>query len=81
MNCAFLWPIETNSYFFNILLLDTVCFNRMVLKKGCCEAGMKKEVCLARFCKAVPPEKRPFVKRSIDESGYCVEFVYLGVCH
>ena len=42
---------------------------------------MKKEVCFARFCKAGPLDKRPFVKRSIDEPGYCVEFLYLRVCH
>ena len=53
----------------------------MVLKKDCCEVGMKNEVCLARFCKASPLDKRPFVRRSIEESGYCVVFFYLGVCH
>ena len=42
---------------------------------------MKKKVCLARFCKAGPLDKGPFVKRSIDESGYCVEFLYLRVCY
>ena len=34
-----------------------------------------------RSCKDSPPDKRPFVKRSIDESAYCVEFLYLRVCH
>ena len=42
---------------------------------------MKKEVCFAKFCKAGPLDKRPFVKRSIDESAHCVEFLYLRVCH
>ena len=41
---------------------------------------MKIEVCFARVCKDGPPDKRPFVKRSIDESAYCVEFLYLRVC-
>ena len=42
---------------------------------------MKKEVCFARVCKDGPPDKRPFVKKSIDESAYWVEFPYLRVCH
>ena len=42
---------------------------------------MKKEVSFARDYKDGLPEKRPLVKRSIDESAHCVEFLYLRVCH